>query len=568
MNNANRIIATLRLKTLGPLVTGLSLLAYSGWQRHLDQVVPAAEGDLILSSEMWFEKPCGAINHRGQTVIPFCYKSLGLMNEFGLLIASDTRGKYGCINRLGEVAIPFEWDRIDPFDTAGRAWVSRTSETALIDTSGRIIESYPFSFLPPFNARGIARTWKSHEISWSWGLVNRAGDEVAAPKWDSIEPFDDNGFAVVRLLADNRQTRRYGVINETGQLLFEPIWLEIHRLRERPTGAYVGDTKQKIFDSKGWCCVSGESGWGWIDRNGFVVSPLKWKSAWSFTEFDDRSESLARVSDENGFGFINRHGDVVIPTKFRQAGVFDADGLASAAVGDKDHEKHGWINTLGEFVIEPEWDDVGRFAPNGLARVCRNGKWGCIDREGRIRVEPKWYSVAVWNDWWNQPWRNDGIHVVSYSPEQWLVLDRNGREIQDLGTPPKCWSYGFDPANCERSDFGFQRFYYDGSKTGSFLHKKAMSLPGTSRRIASKITEPMGRWSLEYEVLDNSGRTIWSTVQSQRRRQLAILSAVAGGLFLVWSCARSQFGSRVAQSIAKLLRQTVAQVARVCASFK
>ena len=565
MNNANRIITTLRLKTLGPLVTGLSLLAYSGWQRHLDQVVLAAEGDLILSEGMW-GKPGGAINQRGQTVIPFCYKDLGSMNEFGLAIASDTHGKYGCINRLGEVVIPFEWDRVAPFDTAGRAWVSRASETALVDTSGRVIESYPFSFLPPFNALGIARTCKSQSIGW--GLVYRAGDEVSTPQWDSIEPFDDNGYAVVTLLADNRQTRRYGVINETGQLQFEPIWLEISRLRERPTGVYVGDTKQKIFDSDGWCRVRGESGCGWIDRNGFVVSPQKWKSASSFTDFDDGSESLARVSDENGSGFINRHGDVVIPTKFRQASMFDADGLASAEVGDKDHEKHGWINTLGEFVIEPEWDDVGVFAPNGLARICRNGKWGCIDRDGRIRVEPKWYSVAVWNDWYNQPWRNDGIHVVSYSPDQWLILDHNGREIQDLGTPPKCWPYGFDPANCERSDFGFQRYYYDQSKAGRFLHKMAMSLPGTSRRLASKITEPLGRWSLEYEVLNNSGRTIWSTVQSERHRQRAILSAVAGGLFLVWSCARSQFGTRVAQSIADLLLQTVAQVARVCAFFK
>ncbi len=416
-----------------------------------------------------------------------------------------------------------------------------------------------------FNASGIARTRKSGNC---WGLVNRAGDVVSTPQWDSIEPFDDNGFAVVSLQVDSGQTQRYGVINETGQLQFEPIWLEIHRLRERPAGVYVGDAKQKIFDSEGWCRVRGESGCGWIDRNGLVVSPLKWKSAWRFTDFNDGSESLARVCDGNGWGFINRQGEVVIPTKFRQAGVFDADGLASAAIGDKDHDKHGWINTSGEFVIEPEWDAVGLFAPNGLARVCRNGKWGCIDREGRIRVEPKWYSVAVWNDWRNQPWRNDGILVVGYSPDQWLILNHNGREIQNLGTPPRCWWSGFDRANGERSDFGFQRFYYDESKAGRFLHRTAMKLPRPIGRPVSKFTEPMGRLSFEYEVLDNSGRTIWSTVQSKRRHELAILSGVAGGLFLVWSFGRSQFGSRLMQSLANLLRKTVKQMARVCASFK
>ena len=253
--------------------------------------------------------------------------------------------------------------------------MSRKSETALINTSGRVIESYPFCFLPPFNASGIARTWTSGN---SWGLVNRAGDKVSTPKWDYIGPFEDNGCALVTLQVDNRQTQRYGVINEAGQLQIEPIW----------------------------------------------------------------------------------------------------------------------------------------------------------------------YSVAVWNDWWNQPWRNDGIHVVSYSPDQWLVLDHDGREIQNLGTPPKCWSSGFDPATCERTDFGFQRYYYDQSNAGRALHRMATNLSGSIGRLASKITEPLGRWSLEYEILDNSGQTLWSTVQSQRRRQRAILSAVAGGLFLVWSFGKSQFGSR------------------------
>ncbi|MDA1230896.1 MAG: WG repeat-containing protein, partial [Planctomycetota bacterium] len=231
-------------------------------------------------------------------------------------------------------------------------------------------------------------------------------------------------------------------------------------------------------------------------------------------------------------------GDIVIPTTFVRAGLFDAGGLALAAVGDKDHEKLGWINKTGEFVIPPEWDDVRPFAPNGLAQVSRNGLWGGIDREGRIRVEPRWYSVSVWNDWYNQPWRNDGIHVVSYSPDQWLILDDHGQEIQNLGVPPKC---RYDPAECERFDFGFYRFYNDENKTGRFLHRTAMKLPGPVRRIASKITEPLNKWSLEYDVLDNSGTTIWSSVQSEKRRRLAKLLAIAGGICLVWSFGQSSF---------------------------
>lgn len=147
-----KIKASWRFKFLMPLLLGLVLLGISAWNVRLEEVVLAGAEDWIPAGGI-FQKPCGAINQHGQTVIPFCYTSLGSLNEFGLAIAKNSSGHVGCVNRFGEFVIPFDWDRIYEFDANGSAWASRASETTLIDTSGRIIESYSFSFIPPFNKR-------------------------------------------------------------------------------------------------------------------------------------------------------------------------------------------------------------------------------------------------------------------------------------------------------------------------------------------------------------------------------------------------------------------------------
>jgi hypothetical protein len=41
-------------------------------------------------------------------------------------------------------------------------------------------------------------------------------------------------------------------------------------------------------------------------------------------------------------------------------------------------------------VIEPKWDELWLEFPTGVAGVKQNGKWGFIDRTGRVVMEPQW----------------------------------------------------------------------------------------------------------------------------------------------------------------------------------
>ena len=61
------------------------------------------------------------------------------------------------------------------------------------------------------------------------------------------------------------------------------------------------------------------------------------------------------------------------------------EGLAAVRVS----EKWGFIDKNGNMVINPEYDKAELFS-EGLAAVALNGKWGYIDRAGRWVVKPQY----------------------------------------------------------------------------------------------------------------------------------------------------------------------------------
>ena len=117
------------------------------------------------------------------------------------------------------------------------------------------------------------------QLENAFTYLELAGEFVSPLEWDYIEPFDEEGFAVVHMQTNNGKTKRYGVINESGQWQVEPIWLNITQRRQvHPAAVKWPDVQSTVFDSSGWCLVQAESGFGWIDKNGRVVSPLMWMS--------------------------------------------------------------------------------------------------------------------------------------------------------------------------------------------------------------------------------------------------------------------------------------------------
>ena len=136
--------------------------------------------------------------------------------------------------------------------------------------------------------------------------------------------------------------------------------------------------------------------WGFIDRNGDLAIESKYIEASVF------SEGLAKVKlrTDNGderYGYIGRNGKIVIKPEYIVALDF-SDGLAKVRKKDSNNNFF-FINTRGKKVFEVA-DDM-KTAPGfreGFLPFERNGKWGYLDRKGKIAIEAKYDAVNYFYD--------------------------------------------------------------------------------------------------------------------------------------------------------------------------
>ncbi len=134
--------------------------------------------------------------------------------------------------------------------------------------------------------------------------------------------------------------------------------------------------KQKKYDYKdnhyyeGLAAVRLNGKWGFIDKSGNEVIPIKYDEAFIFIE------GLALVSLNHKRGFIDKNGNEVIPLKYDFAWSF-SDGLACVYLNGK----YGFIDKSGNVVIPIKYDDARNFS-NGRAKVKLNGKKFYIDKKG------------------------------------------------------------------------------------------------------------------------------------------------------------------------------------------
>jgi hypothetical protein len=139
--------------------------------------------------------------------------------------------------------------------------------------------------------------------------------------------------------------------------------------------------------------------WGYINRHGKVLVPPRFIQALDF------SDGRARVTTEKGLGYVDARGKVVFtrPDDLRIDWTLPfTEGLAAFSVKGK----CGYFDRQGKVVVEPRYDDVKKFS-EGLAAVnlgarsagfprpwvMRGGKWGFIDKTGRLVIPLKFGYV-------------------------------------------------------------------------------------------------------------------------------------------------------------------------------
>jgi len=380
---------------------------------------------------MMLNNKFGLINRNGRVIVEPIYDALRsemncghivFENGYGSQVIYDTAGKavlpvlsgvnvilpcqqritlsgrlFGMINFKGDTILPFEFtsafvvpegfcvaEKMEQQDK--RRWVG------LYDHQGKAVLPHVYESIDAFvNGRAIFKR------NFEWGVLDEQGRELVPPRYNRIDRYNQNGYAVVyKNYSDNNI--RVGIINKKGHEVVSPKyqWL---------------DQVYNVYD--GMVALAENWLYGFADTTGKIVVPFKYVKVESF------EHGLAKVwKDWRHCGYINKKGEEIIPCIFdpmEQANlrryynqfiigqkdsvyyVFDYDGkqltkLTYSGLGTLDEHKKSFVVMRGNQAgsmdsnfhvsIPINYESIEIINYNIVAR--KNGKFGFIAEDGRV----------------------------------------------------------------------------------------------------------------------------------------------------------------------------------------
>ena len=297
----------------------------------------------------------GYINTSGQFVIPPQYDYATAFVD-GLAIVYKN-GKPFYINKQGYKPFQVVFPYISQFEN-GRAIVrSETGKYGLINRKGEVIVRPQYFRIHPF-VDGTAVVFKNREAGAGSlvGIIDTMGNYIIPfGKYDKIADLSD-GYFTVSVSGKKRQgveTTQYGLVNKKGMLVF---------LKELPDNSWIdGDVQEglvKINLYKNWIASDDASFDTDLSYEGFmnlegevVINDTTFEYVYPFA--DHRAIVQSNGMRENMI--IDRRGKNVLDLVFNKIiGNTFREGFALASL---DHQ-YGVIDTHGQFIVRPQFNNV------------------------------------------------------------------------------------------------------------------------------------------------------------------------------------------------------------------
>jgi hypothetical protein len=178
-----------------------------------------------------------------------------------------------------------------------------------------------------------------------------------------------------------------------------------------------GSGEDSIFEVNLFPVKSGKE-FQYIDKEGKIVINPQFKNA---TIFRNGLALVETSGDESKFGFISEDGKFAINAQYKEATVF-SEGIAWVVI---ENSAPTAIDKTGEIIFTLQEAEEARVFKNGLAAfsvINEEGeeKWGFVNKEGRVVINPQFSSVSNFSD---------GKCSVRNSEGKWGFIDKDGKII-------------------------------------------------------------------------------------------------------------------------------------------
>lgn len=407
--------------------------------------------------------------------------AIGLLGLFGCndkasndYLVYDFRGKYGYVDRKGNVAIEPIFDNAKSF-SEGLAWAEKDGKSGYIDCTGIFVIELDAKDGESF-IDGFARVRMGDQ---NYDIINKKGEVVVNGKqFDYVRQMSE-GMVVVS------KNGKYGVLDRKGTQIAAPKFEEC----------------QDFSDGLAWVKIGKR--WGCIDKNGNMVIDTNYVSingfheglAFVWKDYPWRSEAHPVC--------IDIKGNVVIEELPEVGGEIDhlcfSEGLACIKVNGK----YGYIDKTGKFVIEPQFDFAQNFS-DGLAMVAYENErvyhgvnvsdyiCGYLDKKGKIVIRPKYALADNFSEGLAAVCLNNG----TFEKRKFFYIDKNEKMIGDS-------------LFCDRTDFhnGIAEVYIPDEGI-NYVDKQGKLLVDRNLSYLEKlfIKGKLSEYSIRDYLLDNEYR--------------------------------------------------------------
>ena len=386
-----------------------------------DDLIPLSENSFLVA----LDGKCGIVNNEGNEITPLTYEApVGIDRESytvliqnqdyhgysvfdksgtkkgeihqyicksigdDLITAQNEDGLFGYVDLEGNTIIDFKYLSSTTF-TYDRAIVTDSEGVHIIDKTGNIICTLEEDYLDiEVLENGLIKVLTNDGI----GLLNSSGDVIVEPTYDEISTFYDGKAKV-------KKDDLYGFIGEDGTVVI-PVKYE-------NASSY----------SDGLASIEEDGIWRIIDSTGKPINNYLYEYYYISAVTCDRF--LVFDNNEN-YGYLDIEGNLVIGSMVNKEPAYsDITSTCAENLYNVLEQDHFYlIDGDGKKVNDDYYDSNVIFFNSDYATICKDGKYGVINKNGEIVIDAKYENIETISD--------TNEYIIYSENEKYGVLDITG----------------------------------------------------------------------------------------------------------------------------------------------